>query len=123
MDVENILNIDYRTDEGKAEIQKALFEIPPVKRNCDESKDVPIEAIEKVISVISRKYVIELKEITLSLIPHNNDMLYRVAIFRNPYYTYKILYACCIYELLSKSAIYMYNEIKKSEVWERGADA
>lgn len=109
--MQNILDADYRTRMGKSIIQNILHKIKPLAKYNEE---VPFEAIEKVIDVLSRKYNVGIRNISIAPIP--NDVTVYKAILADfnanetlPY----VVYGCTMYELYAKIAVVLYDATRK----------
>lgn len=104
------LEADFRSEEGRSKIQEILHKIKPLAKY---EGDVPLERIEKVISVLSRKYDVGVKYIHLVAMPDNID------IYQADLYDFGreeelgAVYGCCIYELYAKIAIKLYAKTRK----------
>lgn len=113
MKTEEVLNVDYRTEEGQQIIQKALFRIPAIQKNFFEGGTVPLEGIEKLISSICRKYAIMIQYICPTY-TKGETPLYCISLkLIEPYSWLDNVYGCCLYEVMAKAAIKMYSEVKK----------
>lgn len=128
MKTEQILNLDYRKEETKEIIQKVLRKIKPLSKYSEEH-DVPLEAIEKFIRVISQKYDIVPQWVTMSLYESAVN-IYSIGVkTAREHQWLGNVYGMCLYEVFAKLAIKMYSEIKqgnvgaremsKEEEWER----
>ena len=62
MTTKEVMNLDYREEENQEIIQKVLRQIKPLSRYSDEC-EIPFEAIEKAIVVMSKKYNMELDKL------------------------------------------------------------
>lgn len=117
MKTEDILNLDCRKEESKEIIQKALKKIKPLSKYSDE---VPLEAIEKLIGVLTKKYSIRIQSINLSFVEENGSLYYSCSIKEDDEHQWLgNCYGITIYELLSKVAIKLYSDIKRLEISER----
>ena len=119
MKTEQILNLDFRKEENKEIIQKVLRKIKPLSKYSDE--EVPLEAIEKTIKVLTNKY---------DIMPQWMGMNYQEPVLG----IYSIgvktasshewignVYGMCVYEVFAKLAIKMYADVKKGRVKQRVA--
>lgn len=115
MTTDEILNLDYRKDENKEKIQKVLRKIKPLSKFSVES-DVPIEAIEKMISVMCKKYMITPQWMRLS---YDDEILciYSVGVKTTSKHEWLgDVHGMCIYELLAKLCVKIYAEIKSGRI-------
>lgn len=115
MKTEEILNLDYRKEENQEIIQKVLRKIKPLSKYSDE-ENIPIEAIERTISVLTNKYEIQPQWITCSY----RDVIlgvYSCGIkTSNTHEWLGNVYGMCVYELLAKMAIKMYSDIRTKDI-------
>lgn len=112
MKIREILDLDCRVEENKQYLLKALKKIPPLAK-YDE---IPLEAIEKAIGTMTRKYTIMIQYICPSYI-NNNDSIYCVSLkLIDPYQWLENVYGCNLYEVMAKTALRMYAEVKKGTV-------
>ena len=112
MKTEQILDLDYRVSENKEILKKALRKIPPLA-SFDE---IPLDALEKVIGSISRKYAIMIQYICPTYIK-GNDNMYCVSLKTTDTERWiGNVYGCCLYEVIAKTAIKMYAEVRKGKV-------
>lgn len=117
MKTEQILNLDFREEESKEIIQKVLRKIKPLSKYSDE--EVPLEAIEKVVRVLSEKYEIVPQWISVFYIP-NTKNCYSVSVKTTTNHEWLgTIYGICLYELFAKLAIKMYSEVKSGKIQER----
>ena len=121
MKTEQILNLDYRKEENKKIIQKVLRQVKPLSKFSDE-KQIPIELLEKTVSVLTNKYEITPQWITCG---------YRdVAAGCVGYYSVGVKTTTdhawlgnatghTIYELFAKLTIKMYAAVRSGSIPER----
>lgn len=112
MTTNQILNLDYREEENKEIIQKVLRQIKPLSRFSEE-KEIPIEALEKAITVICKKYNIRIRDISPDIWSADKKIIWRACIISDKdLKTRGNIYGISMYEVLAKSAIKLYSEIK-----------
>jgi hypothetical protein len=118
MKTENILMLDYREEESKEIIQKVLRKIKPLSKYSEEEQ-IPLEAIEKLIRVLSQKYEIMPQWMSMSL--HETAVnVYSIGIKTTTDHRWLgTVYGICLYEIFAKLAIKMYSEIKQGNVGPR----
>ena len=118
MKTEQILNLDYRKEEAKEIIQKALRKIKPLSKYSEE-QDIPLEAIEKVIRILSQKYEIVPQWMVMSLYESAANV-YSIGVkTSNNHQWLGNVYGMCLYEIFAKLAIKMYSEVKQGNVKQR----
>ena len=117
MTLEEMLKSDYTNLYNRAEIDAALFELPPFNELQDAG--IPLKMLEKLIGKICRKYKIsysietnykENKNIYKALIEYTSSK-------NVPCFSY--IYACCLYELYSKLCLKFYDSAKNNDIMER----
>ena len=115
MKTEQILNLDYRKEESQEIIQKVLRKIKPLSKYSEE-QDIPLEAIEKVIRILSQKYEIVPQWIVMSLYESAINV-YSIGVkTSNDHEWLGNVYGMCLYEVFAKLAIKMYSEIKQGNI-------
>lgn len=118
MKVSEILELDYRYKENREEIQKKLKSMKGFDKYSDE--DVPMNKIERFVGTACRKYDVYVRDISFACIKTNKENLYTVHIFKESDLTMiGIVYGCELYELMAKTAIYIYAMIKSEKVGKR----
>lgn len=112
--MKEILNLDYRLEESQERIQKILYKIKPLAKYKDLDEIVPVEKIEKVVGVLSRKYGMIVREILLMHDPSNHENIYCAVIQdHTSKEVIRRIHGRCVYELFSKIAIYMYDRSRQ----------
>jgi hypothetical protein len=115
MKTDQILNLDYRKEETKEIIQKVLRKIKPLSKYSDEY-DIPLEAIEKVIRILSQKYEITPQWMTMSLYESAVN-IYSIGVKTTTDHKWLgTVYGMCLYEVFAKLAIKMYSEVKQGNI-------
>ena len=115
MKTEEILNLDYRKEESQEIIQKVLRKIKPLSKYSEE-QDIPLEAIEKVIRILSQKYEIVPQWMVMSLYESATNV-YSIGVKTlNDHEWLGNVYGMCLYEVFAKLAIKMYSEIKQGNI-------
>lgn len=115
MKTEEILNLDYRKEESQEIIQKVLRKIKPLSKYSEE-QDIPLEAIEKVIRILSQKYEIVPQWMVMSLYESAINV-YSIGVkTSNDHEWLGNVYGMCLYEVFAKLAIKMYSEIKQGNI-------
>ena len=117
--VRDILQLDYREEENKEVIQNMLKKIKPFSKY--ENEDVEISKIEKFIGVATKKYDLYVRDIMFaSIVTDNNEILYNLHLYReSDLQIICEIYGCELYELMAKTAIYIYALIKNEKVRKR----
>lgn len=108
MTMNQLLNLDYREEECKTLIQRYLKKIKPLSKWDD--CDVPFEKIEKVITVLSKKYNMRIREFVPDVWSNNEETIWRATLIDDRNLNQAgIIYGLSLYEVLAKTAIYMYS--------------
>lgn len=114
MKTEEILNLDFRKEESKFIIQKALKKISFFSKF--ENEDVPIEAIELFIGKVSKKYDVLPQNMRMFLLD-NGLFMYAIDVKKMSNYEYLwTIHGICLYEVFAKLAINLYVQIKKGNI-------
>ena len=110
-----ILNLDFRKEEGHEIIQKVLRKIKSLSSYSDES-NVPIEAIEKLIRVLVQKYEIIPQWMTMSYFEPSFG-IYSIGVKTTTEHEWLgTVYGMCLYEVFAKLAIKIYSEVKSGKI-------
>lgn len=119
MTTEQILLLDgTHDDKGKKTIQKVLRKIGPLSKYSDE-EIVPIEALEKMVTVITKKYAIQPQWIACT---YDSDLAgvyghYSCGVKTSDTHAWLgTVMTHSIYELLSKLVIFMYAQVKSGKI-------
>lgn len=120
MTMEQIINLDCRKDteeERNKVIQQYLRKIKPLAKY--KIDNVPFGKIEKVITVLSKKYNMRIREIVPDVWANDEETIWRAILVDDRNLNQVgIIYGLSLYEVFAKMAIYMYSIRKK--VGERG---
>lgn len=116
MTVRQIIETDFRKEEGRKIIQKALKKIG---KFAEYEEDVPISEIERFIFAVTRKYQICVQYLFFPK-KHKEVEYYCADIKRDDNDEWiSAVYAVQIYEMFAKIAILMYSIVKKGEIPKR----
>lgn len=113
MTTKEVMNLDCREEENKEIIQKVLRQIKPLSKYSDEC-EIPFEAIEKAIVVMSKKYNMMVREFMPDVWSNETHTIWRaILINENNLKTIDTIYGISLYEVFAKTAIRLYAEVKK----------
>ena len=113
MTTKEVMNLDYRKEENKKIIQKVLRQIKPLSRYSDEC-EIPFEAIEKAITVMSKKYMMSVHSLAPDMWSNENHTIWRAWLLNDKNLkTIDMVYGITLYEVFAKTAIRLYAEVKK----------
>lgn len=113
MTTKEVINLDCRKEKNKEIIQKVLRQIKPLSRYSDEC-DIPIEAIIKAVSIMCKKYCMQLKDITPDFWSNDEHIIWRAILVNETNYSIiGKVYGITLYEVFAKAAIQLYAEVKK----------
>ena len=115
MKTNEILELDFRKKENKEIIQKVLRKIKPLSKCSGEQ--IPVEKLEKCLKVLTLKYAIQIQWITITNSKDADEMLFKLSLLDS--HNYKWLgnvYGQTFYEVISKTIIKMYSEIKADRI-------
>lgn len=116
MKVGEVLDADFRTQEGKEVVQSMLLKIPAIAKRHNGCTQVPLESLEKVIGTICRKYNVMVWYITPSYIPGEIDMYSTTLKTTDTLQWLNNVYGCCLYEVVAKTTIALYAYVKSGKV-------
>jgi len=107
------MNLDCRKEENKEIIQKVLRQIKPLSKYSDEC-DIPFEAIEKAITVMCKKYMMRLNDLSPDVWSNKDHTIWRAWLINDTNLkTIDMVFGITLYEVLAKTAIKLYAEVKK----------
>lgn len=113
MTTKEVMNLDCREEENKEIIQKVLRQIKPLSRYSDEC-EIPFEAIEKAIVVMTKKYNLRVAEFMPDVWSNKEHVIWRAMLINDTNYkTIDMVYGITLYEVFAKTAIRLYAEVKK----------
>lgn len=113
MTTKQIINLDYREKENQEIIQKVLRQIKPLSKYPDGC-DIPFSALEKAITVMCKKYMMRVRELTPDVWSNDNYTIWRaILINETNLKTIDMVYGISLYEVFAKTAIRLYAEVKK----------
>lgn len=108
MTINQILNLDCREPEGVEIIQEYLREIKPLAK-YEIDVYVPLYKIEKVITILSKKYNIRIRDIIPDIWSNESETIWKVVLIDDRNLNQVgIIYGLSLYEVVAKTAIYMY---------------
>lgn len=108
-----IMNLDYREEKNQKIIQKVLKQIKPLSKYSDEC-EIPFSALEKVISVMCKKYTMRMNQLVPDVWVNNEYTIWRAWLINDMNLkTIDTVYGASLYEVLAKCAIRLYAEVKK----------
>lgn len=103
-----ILDLDCREAESNEIIQERLKKIKPLAK-YKGVEDVPIYKIEKVISVLSKNYNMRISNLVPDVWSNESETIWRSTIIDDRTLKMSVIYGLSLYEILAKTAIYMYS--------------
>lgn len=118
---DQVLNFDYSKEENKKIIQKVLRQIKPLSKFSEEEEDIPLELLEKTISVLANKYVIMPQWVSMTHkgLRKGTIATYSCGITRSDTYEWLgTVYGSSLYELFAKLTIKMYSEVRSGSIKE-----
>lgn len=112
MKIKELLDLDCRVEENKEELLRALRKIPPLAKY----DKIPLEALEKAIGSMTRKYTIMIQYICPSYL-NNGENIYCISLkLIKPYKWLGNVYGSSLYEAVAKATLRMYVEVKRGTV-------
>lgn len=113
MSTKQLLNLDCRKEENQKIIQKVLRQIKPLSRYSDE-ENIPFSALEKAITIMCKKYCMRIAELTPDVLANDKHIIWKAKLINETNSkTIDNVYGVSFYEVLAKSAIRLYAEVKK----------
>lgn len=113
MTTKQVINLDCREEENQEIIQKVLRQIKPLSRYSDE-EDIPFSALEKAITVMCKKYMLQVHDLTPDMWANNEYTIWRAWLINETNLkTIDMVYGVTLYEVFAKIAIRLYAEVKK----------
>ena len=113
MTTNQIINLNYKKKENQEIIQKVLRQIKPLSKYSDEY-EIPFSALEKAITVMCKKYQMRIRDFTPDVWSNNEHTIWRATLINETNLeTIDMVYGITLYEVLAKSAIRLYAEVKK----------
>lgn len=117
MSTKQLLNLDCRKEENQKIIQKVLRQIKPLSRYSDE-ENIPFSALEKAITIMCKKYCMRIAELTPDVLANDKHIIWKAKLINetNSKTIDNVIdnvYGVSLYEVLAKSAIRLYAEVKK----------
>lgn len=113
MTTKEIINLDYREKENQEIIQKVLKQIKPLSKYSDEC-EIPFSAIEKAITVMCKKYMMRVNNLTPDVWSNKTHTIWRAWLVNETNLkTIDEVYGITLYEVFAKIAIRLYAEVKK----------
>lgn len=122
MKTEQILNLDYRKEESQEIIQKVLRKIKPLSKYSEENEQVPVELLEKTISVLVNKYTITPQWVLMHFtgLQKGVPAMYSCSVKTSDTHEWLgTVYGSSLYELFAKLTIKMYSEVRSGKVKEK----
>ena len=115
MTTKEVMNLDCRKEENKEIIQKVLRKIKPLSRYSDED-EIPFEAIEKAITVMSKKYNVRVRELIPDVWSNEKHTIWRATLVNETKLkAFDTVFGITLYEVFAKVAIRLYSEVKKGK--------
>lgn len=108
MTIKELLDLDCRESESNEIIQEYLKKIKPLAK-YKGVEDVPIYKIEKVISVLSKNYNMRVRDFVPDVWSNESETIWRATVVDDRNLRMSIIYGLSLYEILAKTAIYMYS--------------
>lgn len=111
MTIEEISSIDCRLEDGKEQLQQALYRIDPFKKYKDKGAKVPLSAIEKLIDKICRRYQVSPGYIGICVV-NGNRLYYTVQAYDQDKICYLgVVSGVSLYETMAKEALLLWGKI------------
>lgn len=112
--LDKIMNLDYRKQENKEKINNILTKFKFLQGY--KGKKVPQIEVENFIGMMCRKYQIGVQWVTMSFLPDEVNMFSASIICSDTHEWLGTVYGYCMLELLNKTAIKMFFDIKEKKI-------
>lgn len=112
MTTNQVLQLDCREEKNKKVIQKVLKQIKPLSKYSDE-QEIPFWAIEKAITVMSKKYNMRVYGFTPDIWANENETVWRATVIDETNLSITVVYGITLYEVFAKTAVQMYSMVRK----------
>lgn len=111
MTIKEIINLDYRVEENREKIQRALRKIKPLS-NYPEGEEISLEKVEKLVWKLSLRYKMRIRSIMPDLWASDKSIIWVAYIVNEEDLTDYGVRICGItmYEVLAKAALFMYSK-------------
>lgn len=107
MTTDQILQLDCREEDNCRIIQKALKQIKPLSK---EVGILPLEKIEKLITVLSKRYNMRVRELVPDVWSNSGETIWMAVVIDDiSLQTSNLVFGLSVYEALAKTAICMYS--------------
>lgn len=111
MKVNEVLDLDCRSEENMWKLQSALKKIKPLSKYDGK---VPIESIEKLVVKVQNKYNVTARYLFVDMSASQNTMVYSCNVMDSKSKELlKTVYGASIYEVMAKLSIAMFIAAKK----------
>ena len=112
MRTSDIVDLDCRKEVNRQVVQKVLLKIKPLASSGEDI--VPLPLIEKLITLMSKKYSMSIKEFHPDVHSNSSGTIWRATIMNDTdFSTLANVHGLSLYEVFAKIAIYMYSVRKK----------
>jgi len=112
MTTNQVLQLDCREKENAKIIQKVLKQIKPLSKYSDEN-EIPFWAIEKAITVMSKKYNMRVRDFAPDVWANKNETIWRATVIDETNLSTISVYGISLYEVFAKVAVQMYSMVRK----------
>lgn len=109
---QQVLDLDCRKEGSKNTIQRVLRQIKPLSKYPEEEV-LPLEAIEKAIQVMDRKYNLGINYISCDTRSTKAGTIWAAHLCNASEYRFATVYGLSLYEVTAKAAIRLYSELKR----------
>lgn len=119
MTIKEISTIDCRVEEGKEQLQQALYEIDPFEKYEVKGSKVPLSAIEKLIDKICRRYQVLPGYIGMC-VANNNRLYYTVQAYDQDKIKYLgVVNGISLYEVMAKEVLLLWDKVNDKSLARR----
>lgn len=109
MEADWVIRLDCRGKENAGKIQEVLRTIKPLSK-CPDGKMVQLVKIEKLITVLSKNYYMYVRGVYPDFWANSDGVIWRAEVMdERTLKCKKMVFGMSMYEVLAKTAIYMYS--------------
>lgn len=114
MNTTELLSKDFRTEDGKRVIRKALLKIKPLSKY--ENKEIPLEILEKYVEKVCRKYDVKIQYLQCTFMDEESRWYSLSLMEKSTSQWLDNIYAHTLYEMWAKLSIQLFVFIKTSRI-------
>lgn len=116
MKTNSLLELDCRDEDNMEVIQEVLRTLKPLSKYSDEEL-IPLDALEKVIRIMTRKYLVRIRSIMPDIWANRKYDIWRCEVVNDHNLDLiGYVYGVSLYEVMAKAVILIYSKVKKERL-------